>query len=147
MKKTIAVLAAAFVLLFALTGCSDTRYSGDSMTADRSYTADAAGRTNEAGDNGITTGSNATATNGTDKKRTDAVVTNPDTTADREERRTVTGTVQDGSSAAARDVERAVDRAGDVVDDAAYGAADIVNGATDVITGKDQRRAAASTVR
>lgn len=159
MKKTFAVGAAAIALLVALTGCSGTRDTRGTMTADQSYTANSAGRTNEAGDNGVMTGSNSTATNGTNKKRT---TTKDDTAADRMERdrRTesatgsgtvtapqtttgdgsVVGTVQDGSSAAARDVRRAVNRAGDVVDDVAYGAADIVNGATDVVTGNDSRQ-------
>lgn len=114
MKKTL-LGAAALALLLSLTGCTGrgTTDRYNAMTNDQSYTADQAGRTNEAGDNGIITGSNSTATNGTTKDTTDR---NRDGVPD-------TNTAQDGSSAAARDVRRAVDSAGRAVDDAAQGAA------------------------
>lgn len=125
MKKTLITLT-ALTLLLSLTACSGMGSRVDEpMTRDQSYTADRYGRTNEAGDNGRTTGSNATATNGTDTRAEEIA---RDDRLDRE-----IGTVQDGSSAAARGVGRAVNRAGEVVDDVADGAADLVDDATDVV--------------
>lgn len=143
MKKTLLSMT-ALALLLSLTACSGSRNATgyDTMTRDQHYTADEAGRTNEAGDNGVVTGSNSSATNGTTRRDTtdnaarrqdgsdDTVVVEPG----------VSGTVQDGSSAAARGVRRAVDGMGNVVDDVAQGAADIVDDTTDAITGEDNTR-------
>ncbi len=143
MKKTLLSMT-ALALLLSLTACSGSRNATgyDTMTRDQHYTADEAGRTNEAGDNGVVTGSNSSATNGTTRRDTNG-------TTDSDARRQdgtgdtvvvepgVPGTVQDGSSAAARGVRRAVDGMGNVVDDVAQGAADIVDDTTDAITGED----------
>ena len=143
MKKTLLSMT-ALALLLSLTACSGSRNATgyDTMTRDQHYTADEAGRTNEAGDNGVVTGSNSSATNGTTRRDTNG-------TSDSDARRQdgtgdtvvvepgVPGTVQDGSSAAARGVRRAVDGMGNVVDDVAQGAADIVDDTTDAITGED----------
>lgn len=151
MKKTLLSMT-ALALLLSLTACSGSRNATgyDTMTRDQHYTADEAGRTNEAGDNGVVTGSNSSATNGTTRKDANGT-TRRDTngTTDSDARRQdgtgdtvvvepgVSGTVQDGSSAAARGVRRAVDGMGNVVDDVAQGAADIVDDTTDAITGED----------
>lgn len=151
MKKTLLSMT-ALALLLSLTACSGSRNATgyDTMTRDQHYTADEAGRTNEAGDNGVVTGSNSSATNGTTRK--DATGTTRRDTTDNAARRQdgsddtvvvepgVSGTVQDGSSAAARGVRRAVDGMGNVVDDVAQGAADIVDDTTDAITGEDNTR-------
>jgi hypothetical protein len=140
MKRTLSICAAAFVLLFALTGCMDSN-NGSAMTRDQHYTADESGRTNEAGDNGVTTANNGTATNGRTNNGTNngTVIgtasgrTTNGTTSDWDDRDN--GTVRDSNAGGS--VRRAVNRAGEVVDDVADGAADIVDDATDVVTDDD----------
>jgi hypothetical protein len=135
MKRTLSICAAAFVLLFALTGCMD-RNNSNTMTRDQHYTADESGRTNEAGDNGVTTANNGTATNGrtttngtVNGRTTNGTTTNGTASDWDDDDMDTNGTTAGGS------VRRAVNRAGEVVDDVADGAADIVDNATDVVTG------------
>jgi hypothetical protein len=136
MKRTLSICAAAFVLLFALTGCMDSN-NGSAMTRDQHYTADESGRTNEAGDNGVTTANNGTATNGRTTNGTNNGTVNGTASG-----RTTNGTTsdwddRDNGSNAGGSVRRAVNRAGEGVDDVADGAADIVDDATDVVTDDD----------
>ena len=135
MKKALSLTAAALTLLLSLTGCTGNRNTVNpatgttTMTEDRHYTADSSGRTNEAGDDGRTTGSNSTTTNGVTGKR-DGTMSN--------------GTMSDervnGRSTVADDVRGAVNEAGEVVDDVADGAADIVDHVTDTVQDNTTQR-------
>lgn len=149
MKKIFSLTAAALTLLLCLTACTGNRNTVNpatgttSMTEDRHYTADSSGRTNEAGDDGRTTGSNSTATNGVTSDRTgNGTMNNGTTTSDR----TTDGTMNNGTityrrtderSTVADGVRGAVNEAGEVVDDVADGAADIVDRVTDTVQDDD----------
>ena len=127
MKKPISLAAAALTLLLCLTACTGNRNTVNpaagttDLTEDQHYTADSSGRTNEAGDDGRSTGSSSAAAG--DNGTTNAASNNG----------TMAGERVDGRSTVADNVRGAVNEAGEVVDDVADGAADIVDRVTDTV--------------